>query len=134
VQKANELIRHLAREGGAILLGRGANLATAGIDHGLHLRLVAPASERANRTAALLKTDPAEAAALNARRDAARQRYVRATFNADIADPTAYDLTINTAHVPVETIVDLVAGFVRAPPRHPGEAVARGDSPAARAG
>lgn len=114
VQKTNELIRRLARAGHAILLGRGANFATEGIPHGVHVRLVAPPKWRAERTARWLAL-PQDAAELhNARRDAARGRYVRSTFDADVADPTAYDLVINTAQVPIETSVDIIAGFVRA--------------------
>lgn len=114
VQKTNELIRRLARAGHAILLGRGANFATEGIAHGVHVRLVAPPKWRGERTARWLGLDHEAATLHNARRDAARQRYVRSIFNADVADPTTYDLVINTAQVPVETAVDIIAGFVRA--------------------
>ena len=117
VEKTNELIRQFARAGHAILLGRGANFATRGIPHGVHVRLVAPRADRAERTARWLSLDLDSAAEHNARRDAARQRYVRATFSADIADPTAYDLVLNTAHVPVDTGVEIIAGFVRAQQR-----------------
>lgn len=114
VGKTNELIRELARAGHAVLLGRGANFATRTIPHGVHVRLVAPVEWRAARTARLLSIDRVAAAEHNAQRDAARARYVRATFGADIADPTEYDLVINSAQVPVDTAVELIAGFVRA--------------------
>lgn len=113
VQKTNELIRHLARQGCAILLGRGAAFATAGIEHGLHVRLVAPAAERARYTSRRLAMDASTAATFNSRRDGARERYVRATFNADINDPYAYDLVINSARMPTDAIIETIAGFVR---------------------
>ncbi|MBM3854434.1 MAG: cytidylate kinase-like family protein [Verrucomicrobia bacterium] len=125
VAKANELIRRLARAGQAILLGRGANFATLDLPHGIHVRLIAPASYRDARVARLLEIDPAEASTRNAECDAARRRYVRSTFNADVADPTAYDLMINVAHVPVETVVDLVASCVMEHERHPATFTAR---------
>jgi hypothetical protein len=114
VGKTNELIRELARAGHAVLLGRGANFATRTIAHGVHVRLVAPVEWRAARTARLLSINRSAAAEHNAQREAARARYVRATFGANIADPTEYDLVINSAQVPVDTAVDLIAGFVRA--------------------
>ena len=77
-----------------------------------HLRPVAEV--RAERTARLLSLDVKTAAEHNAARDAARSRYVRATFGAEISDPTAYDLVINSAQVPTDTAVELIAGFVRA--------------------
>jgi cytidylate kinase len=118
VAKSNDLIRELARAGHAIVLGRGANFATAKIPHGVHVRLVAPPTHRAACTARWLSIALDDAARHNARRDAARQRYVRATFDADVADPAAYDLVLNVAQVPLETAVDIIAGFVRAHQRN----------------
>lgn len=112
IGKTNALIRQLASTGGAILLGRGANFATAGIPRGLHIRLIAPAAHRAARVARLQGIERHIAVAQNARRDAARRRYVRATFGTDIADPTAYDLVLNVARLPFEETVAMIAGLV----------------------
>lgn len=112
VAKTNEMIRRLAQAGHAILLGRGAAFATPDIPNGIHLRLVAPDKYRAARTARWLSVDFATAAAHNTARDAARQRYVRATFDRGIMDPTAYDFVINVSRVPIESVVDLVANQV----------------------
>ncbi|MEX2045221.1 MAG: cytidylate kinase family protein [Opitutus sp.] len=114
VGKTNELIRCIARTGHAILLGRGAVFATADIPNGIHVRLVAPAKHRAARTARWLSIDFASAADHNTARDAARQRYVRSTFDRSITDPAAYDLVVNVARVPLESIVDLIGSFVAA--------------------
>lgn len=111
VAKTNELIRHLARTGHAILLGRGANFATLDLPNGIHLRLVAPPAYRDARLARVLSIDSAEATVRNAEREAARQRYVRATFNSNIADATAYDLVINVAQVPFDAMVDLILRY-----------------------
>ena len=119
VAKTNELIRRLARGGHAILLGRGANFATADLPNGVHVRLVATPAYRDAHAARSLTIAVAEAAARNAQRDAARQRYVRATFNANIANPTAYDLVINVAQVPFDVMVDLIAHYVAAHEHHP---------------
>lgn len=108
VQKTNETARHLARRGHAILVGRGANFATAGISGGLHVRLVAPAAHRAKYLAQLYNLTETEALAYNARCDAARRRYVKTHFAADVADPTAYDLVINTAQVPLPDAARLI--------------------------
>jgi len=112
VQKANELMRRLARSGFAILVGRGANFATAGIAHGVHVRLVGPVSHRAKHSARLEQMDEADAVSYNAKRDAARERYVGTHFNANIADPTAYDLVIDTSRVHLSEATELVATLV----------------------
>lgn len=114
IDRTNELIRRLARDGCAIFLGRGANFATAGIPNGVHVRLVAPVIVRAERTARWLAIDQKSAELDNTRRDAARARYVRATFGCDVRNPSDYDLVINTGTVPAATAAEIIAGFVRA--------------------
>ncbi len=114
VRKANELMRDLARGGYAILLGRGANFATAGLTNGIHVRLVAPRSFRAARMAERRGISPREAAEYNAARDAARQRYTRANFGADATAPDAYDVVINVAQLPVSGVVRMIAELVAA--------------------
>jgi cytidylate kinase len=114
VQKANQTMRHLAKDGQAILVGRGANFATAGLGGGIHVRLVAPADYRARYYAQRFGVTAADALAHNAKCDAARRRYVQAHFNADVADPAAYDLVINTAHVPLAEAADMIAAHLRA--------------------
>lgn len=114
VQKTNDLIRHLARGGHAIVVGRGANFATAGIANGVHVRLVASPDVRARHMAQLKQMDEADACAFNAKRDQARERYVRTHFNANIHDPTAYDLVIDSGRVRLEEASELLANLVAA--------------------
>lgn len=114
IDKTNELIRQLARDGHVIFVGRGANFATAGIPGGVHVRLVAPIAVRAERTARWLDVPYETAIHYNARRDVARTRYVRANFNANVSDPSEYDLIINTATVRTTAAAAIVAGFARA--------------------
>jgi cytidylate kinase len=114
VQKANATMRRLAAGGHVILVGRGANFATAAVPGGIHVRLVAPPAHRARFYAQRFGVTEAEALIHNARCDAARRRYVAAHFNAAIANPAAYDLVINTAQVPLAEAVQLVAAHVRA--------------------
>jgi len=116
VDKTNDALRNLAQAGGTILLGRGANFATAGLAHGLHVRLVAPEPMRTARTARLLSLTPEAAANHNEHVDAARRRYVRATFDADIAEPAAYDFVINLGRVRFDDAVEMIARAVPAVP------------------
>jgi cytidylate kinase len=114
VQKTNQMMRQLAKDGHAILVGRGANFATAGLGGGVHVRLVAPPDHRARHYAQRFSVPEADALAHNARCDAARRRYVQSHFDAEVANPAAYDLVINTAHVPLAEAADLVAAHLRA--------------------
>ena len=114
MQKANETMRRLAIGGHVILVGRGANFATAGIAGGIHVRLVAPPAHRARYYAQRFSVSESAALMHNTKCDAARRRYVSAHFNAAVENPAAYDLVINTAQVPLEEAVELVAAHVQA--------------------
>ena len=113
IQRTNETMRHLARAGHVILVGRGANCATAGIANGVHVRLVAPVEHRARHAASELGVTPAAAAAHNDKIDAARRKYVRSVFEAEIDRASGYDLAINIATVPVERAAAIVAEVLR---------------------
>lgn len=107
-QRTNETMRQLARAGHVVLVGRGANFATAEIEHGAHVRLTAPAEHRARHAGRQLGVDPKAAWAHNTRVDAARRKYVRAVFDAELDDPSNYDLVVNVATIPTEQAVELV--------------------------
>lgn len=113
IHSTNNMMSRLARAGHVILVGRGANFATKGVDHGVHLRLVAPASYRARHKAHELDLSLDDALARNARVDAARRKYVQSVFEADVERPQAYDLILNVARMPVAVAVDLVVEAVR---------------------
>jgi cytidylate kinase len=114
IDKTKILMRQLARSSHVILLGRGANFATADLPHGVHLRLIAPPAVRAARMARLRGISFDDAAGLNVDIDAARQRYVRANFGGDIATPIHYDIVLNLADVPLTCCLDLVERLVAA--------------------
>lgn len=113
VQKTNETVRELASAGHVILVGRGANFATAGLEQGFHVRLIAPVEHRARYLARRYGISDVEARAHNERCDAARRRYVRTTFDADVNDPTAYHLTINTGQVSLADAAKIIWAHVR---------------------
>ena len=114
IQRTNDMIRELARAGHAVIVGRGANFATTGVANGVHVRLVAPPDFRAVRMAQELGATAEVAAAHNAHTDAARRAYVRSVFEADVTDPSSYDLLINVATMPLDQAVEMTASLVRA--------------------
>lgn len=60
-----------------------------------HVRLVAPIATRIRHAAEYYRLSEAAAARLVMERDQARRRYLRHYFNAEIDDPTLYDVTLN---------------------------------------
>jgi cytidylate kinase len=113
VQKTNETMRRLAAAGHVILVGRGANFATAGLANGTHVRLVAPPEHRARYLSQLYNISEAESLARNAKCNAARRSYVKSTFNADVTNPSAYHLVFNTAQVALSQAAELVRAHIR---------------------
>lgn len=114
VQKTNDTMRDLAKGGQVILVGRGANFATAGVAGGVHVRLIAPSENRARAWAEFKGIPESEALAQIAKVDAARRRYASRTFNADPENPAAYDLVINTGLLSLAEAAELIAARVRA--------------------
>lgn len=112
VNQTNFLMRRLASAGRAILVGRGANLATGGVPRGLHLRLIAPAAQRAARTARVLDLSVDHALVYNRKTDHARRDYVRSFFSTEVADNTSYDLVVNMAHFTIESAADMVVAVL----------------------
>ncbi len=112
-RKTCETIEDLARNGHAIIVGRGANFATSRLPQGLHVRLVAPAEHRADYMVRWYGLSKRAAVIYNAKRDSASRRYVKHTFNTDIEDPTAYDLIINTGRVSLSDAAQIVLNRVR---------------------
>ncbi len=113
VHATNNLMRRLAALGHAIIVGRGANYATAGSPHGLHVRLVASTARRAVHTAEQRGLTNEQAAAVNRKTDHARRDFVRSFFDADIDDPGAYHVVVNMDHFTTGTAADLVVSILR---------------------
>lgn len=114
VQKTNETMRELARRGNVILVGRGANFATEGIPFGVHVRLIAPKKARAAYLTQRYGITESEALVYNGRCDSARHGYVKAYFNADDRDPSAYTLVINTSRVTLPEAARMICSHTRA--------------------
>jgi cytidylate kinase len=106
-------ILHLAIAGHVILLGRGANLITAGIPEVFHVRLIASLPRRIERIRELNHVSSDEAAAYIKKEDSARGRYVKANFHVGIDDDQLYHLVLNTDLIPAADAVRIIAHGMR---------------------
>jgi cytidylate kinase len=109
VQHTTQTILRLAGLGHTILVGRGANIITARLPNVLHVRLVAPLATRIRHSAEYYHLSEAEAAKFVREQDQARRRYVRRYFNAEIDDPTLYDVTLNTGRLGFARAAETIA-------------------------
>jgi cytidylate kinase len=109
VQHTTQTILRLAGLGHTILVGRGANIITARLPNVMHVRLVAPLASRIRHSAEFYHLSEAEAARFVREQDQARRRYVRRYFNAEIDDPTLYDVTLNTGRLGFARAAEVIA-------------------------
>jgi hypothetical protein len=107
---ALELMRVLwaiARQGQAIMLGRGANWL---LDprYGLRLRAIAPVETRAAWLTRTQKISTADAIRRVEEDNVDRAKFMRQVYKQDIDNPLGYDLVVNLGTIALEPAVDLV--------------------------
>lgn len=129
-QKVAEAVLQLAHVGHVILAGRAAHLITRSLAGGLHVRLVASRDVRIARIAAEMHLSRAAAAEHVDKNDDARRRFVRQNFDADLDDPHAYDLVLNTDHLSAHAAAELIATALK---HHTHEPAALSVRPTVRA-
>ena len=107
--KVARTMRGLARNGRAVIVGRGGAVILKGIPHSLHIRLVAPLEWRIRSWAAANDASLDEARTRVAQLDRDRSEYVKATLNHSVDDPELYDLVVNVAALTVEHTAEVIA-------------------------
>jgi cytidylate kinase len=102
----------LAKQGNAIILGRGANWF---LDprFGVRVRAVASMDVRVERITAREGIDAAAARERAVTRDAQQAGFIRQVYDRDINDPVGYDLVLNLGHLDEETAVHLALTALR---------------------
>jgi hypothetical protein len=91
VRQTAETILRLARLGNVILIGRGANVITAKLEHVFHIRLVAPLEKRILQIQKSDRLDRNGAIELIRREDRGRKRYLKRYYKKDIGDALRFD-------------------------------------------
>jgi cytidylate kinase len=112
VKQSVETIWKLAKGGHVILVGRGANVITAGLENVFHVRLEGSLEKRAARLEKIYDFDRHAALQYLKSQDSAKRRYLKEYFGHDIDDPHLYDLVINTDELSYEKVAGLIADSV----------------------
>jgi cytidylate kinase len=111
-----EAARQAAQRGNVVLVGRGARHLLGETAEAFHLRLVAPRHWRADRMARLEGSSLDQTRARCLEVDRTRELFTRYFFGEAAVQPVQYDLVVNTARVPLEDVVVVVAAIVRPSP------------------
>jgi cytidylate kinase len=96
VEKTAETILQLAHLGNVIIVGRGANIITAKLDHTFHVRLVGSIEKRLAHLMSYYKLSRSQAGERMKTSDKDRKNYIKEYFDKNIDDPLLYHLIINT--------------------------------------
>ncbi|MCP4631664.1 MAG: cytidylate kinase-like family protein [candidate division Zixibacteria bacterium] len=102
----------IASHGEAVIIGRGANFILK-LNTGLHIRIVAPKSNRISNLIEYKKVTVKDAEQMIEESDKSRREYIRKNFDYDIDDATHYDLIINTAYLDIDTALELSLNALR---------------------
>jgi cytidylate kinase len=108
-----KVVRMLATLGQVIIVGRAACCVTRTMAGGVHVRLVAPESQRILWLMKRFKISKDEARRTMLKQDADRRRIIRTFFNRDIDDPLLYDVVWNTSRVPAHEITRSIIDMIR---------------------
>lgn len=110
----DQYLRHLmnvigtiGKHGRAIVVGRGANFILPP-EQRFRARITASQKLRIENVAREFNLSPDEAKRRVIKTESNRKAFIRKYFNADIADPTNYDLVINTETLSVANAVDVI--------------------------
>jgi cytidylate kinase len=111
LQHLMKVIGIIGKHGGAVVVGRGANYILPP-ENRFRVRVVAPLEVRVDNVARDFDVSREEAKKRVIRTDSDRRAFIRKYFNAEISDPTQYDLVINTENIDIETAAKTVSGAV----------------------
>jgi cytidylate kinase len=115
----DQYLRHLinvigtiGKHGRAVVVGRGANFVLPPKQR-FRVRVTAPQKLRIKNVACDFGLSPEEAKRRVIKTESDRKTFIRKYFNADITDPTNYDLVINTETLTVENAVEVIGAALR---------------------
>jgi cytidylate kinase len=105
-------VARVARDGHAIIMGRGGAILCAGLANAYHFRLVAGLEWRVASLASRAHLAQAEAAHLVKKQGQQRARFIYDALGADVEDPRHYDALFNNERHSVPVIAAAIVAFV----------------------
>ncbi|MEJ2222349.1 MAG: cytidylate kinase-like family protein [Desulfobacterales bacterium] len=108
MQHLMKVVGTIGKHGRAVVVGRGANFILPP-EKRFAVRIVADQTWRIQNVAKEFDITPDEAKRRVMRTESDRRAFIRKYFNADIADPTNYDLVVNTATLDLDDTVKVIS-------------------------
>ena len=105
-----ETLEDYARQGNALIVGRGGQMILKDFPGVLHVRLFAAEDIRAQRIAEREGVSAREALQMVQQSDEQKRQYIRHMFsNADWRNSKYYHLVIDTGHIPPDTAANIIS-------------------------
>jgi cytidylate kinase len=98
-QAVRQVMEELLQEGKVIIVGRAGQVILRDHPQVLHVRIIAPQSERTQRIASNQNISIENALAQVQASDRHRRNYLKRHYQVNWDDPNLYDLTVNTAQL-----------------------------------
>jgi hypothetical protein len=109
VRQVSETILSLLELGNVIVIGRGATVISAKLDHVFHVRLIGSVEKRVQHLQEVNSQTKQAALKIIQHEDRGRKRYLKRYFKTDLDDPLLYHLVINTDLVSYEEAARIIA-------------------------
>jgi cytidylate kinase len=106
-QHLMKVVGTIGKHGNAVVVGRGANFILPP-EGRLRVRVISPLEVRIENLVKQYGVSAADAKRRIIRTENERRAFIRKYFNADIANPTHYDLVINTGTLQLDHAVDTI--------------------------
>ncbi len=107
-QAVKQVMEELLREGQVVIVGRAGQVILCEQLHVLHVRIIAPQTERARRIASEQNISIENALAQVQASDRHRRNYLKRYYQVNWDDPNLYDVTLNTAHLSIRSAVAVI--------------------------
>ena len=103
-----DTILKLASVGNVILIGRGSHVIARKVPHALHVRIISPIEQRAERAASLLDIPIQEALRKVKQEEQSRAAFVKSHFNESVEDSYGFHMTLNMAQMNPSTAAQVI--------------------------
>lgn len=113
VQQTSETILKIAALGGAVIVGRAANIVSRKLPNVLHVRLVGSLEVRARRLSEIRGMTRKSALDYIHKADVGRRRYVKKYFGENIDNPLLYHMVLNTDLISIEEATNTITHIVQ---------------------
>ncbi len=112
VYHLTKVIGSIGEQGGAVVIGRGANLILPP-DETLRVRFIAPMETKIRNMVQEFGIEEEDAKQRIVLKEAERKESVRKYFKVNIEDPINYDLVINTEYLGMENIIGVLRSSLK---------------------